>query len=131
MRIAWLSFLDVQRFRGGGELAQRELIQVGRTRGHVINESAFLRGRLQRVLRRTRLHRRIQVDWNADVFVLSNLRNCPELGLHIPDEVIQRIVETKLVALVEDAWVDTCQLDMPCGGDPLACPAECDRTWSN
>jgi glycosyltransferase involved in cell wall biosynthesis len=131
MRIAWIGFLDVNTFSGGGELAQRELLAVGRTRGHTIVESAFLRGRLQRLLRRTGRYRRLPVDWNADIFVLSNLRNSPQLGLRFPESLIEKILATKRVVLIEDAWVDTCELDMPCGGDRSACPASCNRTWSN
>lgn len=131
MRIAWISFLDVNAFTGGGELAQRELIDVGRRRGHTIVESAFLSRRPQRLLRRTRLYRRLRVDWSADVFVLSNLRNSPQLALPFPQSLIEKILATRRVALVEDAWVDTCVLDMPCGGDPSACPKTCDRRWAN
>jgi glycosyltransferase involved in cell wall biosynthesis len=131
MRIAWISFLDVNMFSGGGELAQRELLAVGRRRGHTIVESAFLRGRLQRLLRRTGGYRRLRVDWDADIFVLSNLRNSPQLGLPFPERLIEKILATRRVVLIEDAWVDTCELDMPCGGDRSACPASCDRTWSN
>jgi glycosyltransferase involved in cell wall biosynthesis len=130
VRIAWLSFLDVNSFSGGGELAQRDLIGIGRARGHTILESPFLRGRAQRVLRRSRVHRRVEVDWDADVFVLSNIRNCPHLGLPFPEDVLERALTSQRVALVEDAWIDTCEFDMPCGGDPGACPRECDRRWS-
>lgn len=131
MRIAWLSFLDVNTFSGGGELAQRDLISIGRKRGHTISESPFLRGRAQRVLRRSHVYRRVDVDWNADVFVLSNIRNCPRLDLPFPQDVLERALASRRVALVEDAWIDTCELDMPCGGDPQKCPHECDRQWSN
>jgi glycosyltransferase involved in cell wall biosynthesis len=131
MRITWLSFLDVNAFSGGGERAQRELIEVGRSRGHSIIESALLRGRFQRVLRRASRFTHVRVDWSADIFVLSNLRNCPQLGLSLPADLIDRILANRRVALVEDAWLDTCQLDMPCGGDPSACPRACDRTWAN
>jgi glycosyltransferase involved in cell wall biosynthesis len=131
VRIAWLSFLDVNSFSGGGEVAQRDLIRIGRERGHAISESPFLRGRAQRVLRRSRAYRRLEVDWNADVFVLSNIRNCPQLDLPFPADVLERVLTSQRVALVEDAWVDTCEFDMPCGGDPQTCPNECDREWSN
>src|SRR5215207_6653937 len=92
VRIAWISFLDVNAFSGGGELAQRDLLRVGRVRGHTISESPFLRGRAQRLLRRSRVYRRVEVDWNADMFVLSNLRNCPQLKLPFPENVLQRVL---------------------------------------
>jgi glycosyltransferase involved in cell wall biosynthesis len=131
VRIAWISFLDVNIFSGGGELGQRELIDIGRARGHTIVESAFLRGKLQRTLRRTLRHSGLKVDWNADMFVLANIRNCPQLGLPFPQLLIDKILATGRVALVEDAWVDTCALDMPCDGEPSRCPEACDRRWSN
>jgi glycosyltransferase involved in cell wall biosynthesis len=77
------------------------------------------------------VYRRVEVDWNADVFVLSNIRNCPQLKLPFPGDVLERVLASRRVVLVEDAWVDTCQFDMPCGGDPQACPSQCDRQWSN
>jgi glycosyltransferase involved in cell wall biosynthesis len=131
MRIAWISFLDVNAFSGGGELAQRELIDIGRGRGHTIVESALLHGRVQRFVRRTLRYPRLHVDWEADIFVLSNLRNCPHLRLSFPQSVIEKVLATRRVALVEDAWVDTCAFDMPCGGDPSLCLKACERTWSN
>jgi glycosyltransferase involved in cell wall biosynthesis len=131
VRIAWISFLDANAFSGGGELGQRELIEIGRTKGHTIVESAFLRGKLQRTLRRTVRHTGLRVDWNADMFVLANIRNCPHLGLPFPHGLMDKILATGRVALVEDAWVDTCELDMPCGGVTSRCPEACDRTWSN
>jgi glycosyltransferase involved in cell wall biosynthesis len=30
---------------------------------------------------------------------------------------------------MEDAWVDICPLDVPCGGDPDRCPANCRREF--
>lgn len=131
MNISWISFLDVNIFSGGGELGQRELIAIGRERGHSISESAFLRGKLQRILRRASRYPRLRVDWTADIFVLSNIRNCPQLRLPFPQRFIDRLLGTGRVALLEDAWVDTCELDMPCGGDPAKCPKACDRRWSN
>jgi hypothetical protein len=131
VRIAWISFLDMNAFSGGGELGQRELIDIGRARGHTIVEAAFLRGRLQRTLRRTLRHSSLHIDWNADMFVLANIRNCPQLRVRFPQRLIDKILATGRVALVEDAWVDTCELDMPCGGDASRCPEACDRTWSN
>ncbi len=131
MRIAWLSFLDAQRFPGGGELAQREVIAAGRARGHEIDESPFLRGRPQRVLRRTRLHRRLSVHWDAEVFVLANIRNCPQLGLRFPAGILERALASGRAVAFEDGWVDTCLLDVPCGGDRAACPPACRREWAN
>jgi glycosyltransferase involved in cell wall biosynthesis len=131
MRIAWISLLDVNKYSGGGELAQRELLRVGRCRGHIVTESAFLRGKFQRLLRRTLRYPQLRIDWGADCFVLSNIRNCPQLELPLPHALIEKILATGRVALVEDAWVDTCELDMPCGGDPSKCPEYCDRSWSN
>jgi glycosyltransferase involved in cell wall biosynthesis len=106
-------------------------MSAGRARGHEISESAFLRGRPQRALRRTRLYRGLSVDWEADIFMLENVRNCPELGLPFPPAILERALATGRAVAVEDAWVDTCVLDMPCGGDPAACPPACRREWAN
>ena len=131
VKIEWVGLLDAQVYTGGGELGQRDLIDAGRRRGHVISESPFLRRRPQRVLRRSRIYRGLRVDWDADLFVLANLRNAPRLGLRIPDGVVARALSTGRAAVLADAWVDTCELDMPCGGNPVSCPATCDRAWAN
>jgi glycosyltransferase involved in cell wall biosynthesis len=131
VRIAWLSYLDSWAFHGGGELNAQGLIAAGRERGHTITEAPFLRRRAQRALRRSRLHRRVSVDWDADVFVLANIRNLPALKLPYPAETIDRVLSTGRAAVLQDAWVDVCELDVPCGGDASRCPAACQRAWSN
>jgi glycosyltransferase involved in cell wall biosynthesis len=131
VKVAWLSMLDVNRPAGGGELAQREVIAAGRRRGHAIVETPFLRGRLQRALRKARFHRRLRVDWTADLFVLANIRNHQAFGVPFPPRVLERALNTGRAIAFQDAWVDTCLLDMPCGGDPSKCPAECSREWAN
>lgn len=131
MRIAWLTYLDPFVFSGGGELHQRTLIEVARSRGHTVNVSAWLRQRPQRAARRLRVHRGLSVDWDADLFVLANINNCPQRSDRIPPHVVERALSTGRAALLADAWVDVCALDMPCGGDPAQCPPQCDRRWAN
>src|SRR5215211_255202 len=131
MRIAWISYLDAQVFGGGGELHQRSLIAAGRERGHVITESPFLRARPQRLLRRSGLYRRLDVDWDADAFVLSDIENCPELRCRIPRSVATRALGTGRAIVYANAWVDVCRFNMPCGGDPERCRPDCDRSWAD
>ena len=130
MKVAWISYLDCQVFDGGGELTQRRVIAAGRERGHEISESAFLRHRPQRALRRSGLLRSLRVDWSADVFVLANILNCPQLAQRMPQTLIDRALQTGRVVTWQDAWVDICPLDVPCGGDRSVCPTECDRSFS-
>jgi glycosyltransferase involved in cell wall biosynthesis len=130
VRIAWLSYLDPYAFSGGGELNVRALLATGRARGHRISETSFLRSRPQRLLRRTHLHRGVKVDWAADLFVLSNIRNGSQRSLPFPSRVLARVLETGRTAIHQEAYVDVCTLDMPCGGDPSRCPFSCDRSWS-
>jgi glycosyltransferase involved in cell wall biosynthesis len=131
MRIAWISYLDSWRFGGGGELNARGLLEAGRERGHVISESSFLSSRVQRVLRQTRLWTNVAVDWDADVFLLANIRNAPELRLPFPKALVDRVLSTGRAAILQDAWVDICPIDVPCGGDKSLCPRTCNRTWGN
>lgn len=131
MKIAWLSYLDCHVFDGGGELTQRRVISAGRERGHEISESPFLRSRPQRALRRSGLFRSLGVDWSADLFVLANICNCPQIPQRIPHELIQRALATGRAVAWEDAWVDVCPLDVPCGGDRSLCPPQCDRSFGN
>jgi len=131
VRIAWLSYLDCHVFDGGGELAQRRVIAAGRGRGHKISESPFLRSRPQRALRRSGLLRSLAIDWSADLFVLANIRNCPQIPQRFPHELIERALATGRAVAFQDAWVDVCPLDVPCGGDRSRCRPECDRTFGN
>lgn len=131
VKIAWLSYLDSHVFEGGAELAQRRIILAGRERGHIIGEAPFLRHRTQRAMRRTGLYRSVDVDWSADVFVLANMLNCPHLAQRFPSELTARALATGRAVAFEDAWVDVCPLDVPCGGDRAACPPHCDRSFGN
>jgi glycosyltransferase involved in cell wall biosynthesis len=131
VRIAWLSYLDPYVFRGGGELSQRALIDCGRARGHQISVSPFLRRRPQRIVRRIGLSRGVEVDWNADLFVLANIRNAPQIRARFPEDVVMRALDTGRAAIFQNAWVDVCTLDVPCRGDRDRCPPECSRSWGN
>jgi glycosyltransferase involved in cell wall biosynthesis len=131
VRIAWVSYLDAHQYGGGGELEARYLLAVGRARGHQITESAFLRSRAQRAVRRSRLYRRLSVDWGADLFLLSNIRNAPQLRLPFPQAVLGRVLATGRVAILEDAAVDVCSFDLlPCLGDAARCAPACDKLWA-
>lgn len=131
MKIAWLSYLDPHVFTGGGELANRTLIETGRRRGHEIAVSPWLRTRPQRVARRLGLHRRVAVDWDADVFVLANLRNQGARGDLFPERLVRRVLATGRAVVLADAWVDICPLDLPCDGDVSRCPPACSKRWGN
>jgi glycosyltransferase involved in cell wall biosynthesis len=131
VRIAWVSYLDPFAFSGGGELHNRTLIEEGGRRGHRIQVSAWLRGRAQRIARRTGLHRRLRIDWSADIVVLANLRNHGGRRAPFPRRIVDRALATGRAIVLADAWVDTCELDMPCGGDTSACPPTCSRVWGN
>jgi glycosyltransferase involved in cell wall biosynthesis len=131
MRVTWITFLDPFVLNGGGELSQRAAILEGRARGHKINLTAFLGARPQRALRRLGILRSVDVDWNADLFVLADLRNYPEFPRRLPNELIDRVLATGRAAISQQAWVDVCPLDMPCGGNREACCSSCHRAWGN
>jgi glycosyltransferase involved in cell wall biosynthesis len=131
MRIAWLSYLDPFSLHGGGELSNRTIIEVGRQRGHEIVVSAWLRERPQRAMRRLGIHRRVKVNWDAELFLLADIHNCPQRRDRFPDGVVDRALATGRAVLMAQAWVDVCPFDMPCGGNPACCRPGCDRTWAN
>ena len=109
----------------------RQLIETGRRRGHQISVSPWLRRRPQRMMRRTRIARRVSVDWSADLFVLANIRNHGPRSDRFPESVVERALESRRALVLADAWVDVCPLDMPCHGDRSLCPAGCSRDWAN
>jgi glycosyltransferase involved in cell wall biosynthesis len=131
MRIAWISYLDPYRHIGGGELSQRRVIEEGRRRGHQVRVSAFLGGRAHRAMRYSNVWRGLCIDWEADLFVLSNLRNCPHIEQRIPEAVIERALDSGRAVIFSDGWVDVCTADVPCHGDPRRCLLSCDRSWAN
>jgi glycosyltransferase involved in cell wall biosynthesis len=131
MRISWLSYLDPFLFSGGGELSNRRLIEVGRRRGHQITVSPWLRRRPQRLARRLRLSRRVPVDWDADLFVLANIRNEGPRSDPFPEQIVHRALATGRSVVMANAWVDVCTLDLPCAGNRSECPSTCSRSWAN
>jgi glycosyltransferase involved in cell wall biosynthesis len=131
LKISWLTCLDPFTFSGGGELHNRTLIEIGRERGHEIEVSAWWRGRWQRMLRRSGLHRALRPDWDAEMFVLANIRNTEGRGRPFPERVVERALASGRAVVLADAWVDVCTLDLPCGGDRATCPAACSKSWAN
>jgi glycosyltransferase involved in cell wall biosynthesis len=131
VKISWLTYLDPFVFSGGGELHDRLLIEVGRRRGHEIVVSPWLRNRPQRLRRRARLSRRVPVDWEADLFVLANIRNHGPRGDRFPQATVEQALQSGRAVILADAWVDVCALDLPCDGDPSRCPLSCSRAWAN
>jgi glycosyltransferase involved in cell wall biosynthesis len=131
VKIAWISYLDPFVFSGGGELHNRLLIDVGRERGHQITVSPWLRGRAQRLVRRTGVARRVPINWDADVFVLANIRNEGQRSDRFPSGLVDRVLATGRAMILADAWVDVCALQLPCDGDPARCPATCSRSFAN
>jgi glycosyltransferase involved in cell wall biosynthesis len=131
MKISWLSYLDPFVFSGGGELSNRTLIEIGRRRGHQITVSPWLRHRPQRLARRLGLSRHVQVDWDADLFVLADIRNQGPRSDRFPEHIVDRALATGRSVVIANAWVDVCALDMPCAGNRADCPKSCSRAWAN
>jgi len=109
----------------------RLLIEVGRRRGHQITISPWLRRRAQRLLRRVNAVRHVPVDWDADLFVLANIRNHGPRRDHFPEAIVDRALSTGRAVVLADAWVDVCAFDLPCEGDRERCLAACSRAWPN
>jgi glycosyltransferase involved in cell wall biosynthesis len=109
----------------------RLLIEIGRRRGHQITISPWLRRRAQRLLRRANLGRHVPVDWDADLFVLANIRNQGARRNHFPEEIVDRALSTGRAVILADAWVDVCTLDLPCKGNRDSCPVTCSRAFAN
>lgn len=109
----------------------RLLIEVGRRRGHQITISPWLRRRAQRLLRRVNMARHVPVDWDADLFVLANIRNQGPRHDRFPETIVDRALSTGSAVILADAWVDVCELDLPCEGNRDRCPVTCSRAFAN
>jgi glycosyltransferase involved in cell wall biosynthesis len=131
LRISWLTYLDPFVFSGGGEMHDRLLIEVGRRRGHRITISPWLRRRAQRLLRRAHVLPHVPVDWDADLFVLANIRNHGPRRDRFPQGTVDHALSTGRAVILADAWVDVCALDLPCQGKRESCPATCSRAFAN
>jgi glycosyltransferase involved in cell wall biosynthesis len=109
----------------------RVLIEAGRRRGHRISISPWLRHRAQRLLRRVNPVRHLPVDWDADLFVLANIRNHGSRRDRYPQGIVDRALSTGRAVILADAWVDVCVFDLPCDGKRENCPATCSRAFAN
>lgn len=121
LRINFVCFLDPWAYSGGGELDNRFLVEAGRRYGHDIRVVPRSTGRWSRLIRpRWRPHDR------PDLWVLSDIWNCPERGLSFPEGFIERIVGQERYIHLDNAYVDVCsQGGLPCGGDRMACADGC------
>jgi glycosyltransferase involved in cell wall biosynthesis len=73
----------------------------------------------------------VPVDWDADLFVLANIRNHGPRRDRFPERIVDRALETGRAVVLADAWVDVCALDLPCEGNRDKCPVTCSRAFAN
>jgi len=122
LRMSFFAYLDPFWGSGGGEMVLRELIRIGRERGHSIHVSAV----------RPKL--RVNLQNNVDLYVLADIHNWPRArpwlprGFRLPKKfwrAIQHVVAVGPYIHIDNAYSDVCDLAyLPCNGEVsgVECP---------
>lgn len=121
LNINWLSYLDPQVYSGGGERIGRELLSEAAHRGHIVKVSSARWGKLSRFAGpRIRLHK------SPDVWILTDIWNCPEQERRFPQSILDVAVRSGRYVTLDNAWTTVCRRPLfPCNGARSACPDSC------
>jgi glycosyltransferase involved in cell wall biosynthesis len=121
LRINFLAYLDPFRYHGGGERTSRFAIEHGRRRGHRITVYARRTGKLSRLLAPS-----FKDLPRADLWILSDVFNCPETHCQVDAGLLERIVDHERYIHWNHAYVDICSKPaLPCKGDVTMCAPSC------
>jgi len=117
MRINFISFLDPFVHSGGGELLTRKIINVGRERGHEINQFHLNPPTTDSIEK-------------SDLNILWDVFNCPEQGYGFNPHIIKIISSSTPYVYGTGGYEDFCLLGtLPCQGatDGENCNVELDH----
>jgi len=121
LKVNWLSYLDPYVYSGGGERVGRELIAEAKHRGHVVKISSARWGRISRFL-----GPRIRLHGKPDVWILTDIWNCPEHEQRFPQKILDIALRSNRYVTLDNAWSTVCSRPLfPCNGDTSACPDRC------
>lgn len=121
LKVNWLSYLDPEVYTGGGERVGRELLAEAARRGHIVKVSSARWGKLSRFAGpRIRLHK------SPDVWVLTDIWNCPEQKRRFPQTILDIALGSGRYVTLDNAWTTVCCKPLfPCNGDVSICPNIC------
>jgi len=117
MNIDCLSYFDPFKHYGGGEAVTRELIELGRQRGHKIRLCSVRPGHGDRI-------GKADLYWLVDVFNFPQTLKSRGAWLHFPKNLLKHISENLPFVHMSNAYTDVCNLGyLPCSGDAQSqCP---------
>ncbi|MFA5385780.1 MAG: hypothetical protein WC364_14185 [Eubacteriales bacterium] len=123
LKVNWLSYLDPQVYMGGGERVGRELLVEAVRRGHVVRISSVRWGKFSRLA-----GPRIQLHSSPDVWILTDIWNCPEQKQHFPQAILDVVLKSRRYVTLDNAWTTICCYPLfPCNGDVSMCSYSCIR----
>lgn len=121
LRINFIAYLDPFRYDGGGERTSLFIIEHGRLKGHEIRVYARRTGKWSKVLAPA-----FKDLPTADLWILSDVFNCPEDHCQMDAGLLERIVEHERYIHWDHSYVDICRKPaLPCGGDAKLCGSDC------
>ena len=110
MKINFISYLNPFNHNGGGEAVNRQLIEVGQSRGHTFTFTSA----------RNALN---NYDDAADLDFLCDVFNFPETlksagaWIHLQNNFLQKVVKERPFVHMTNAYADVCNLGyLPCSG---------------
>jgi glycosyltransferase involved in cell wall biosynthesis len=110
MKINYISYLNPFKYNGGGEVVNRQLVEEGVKRGHNFKFTSAK-------------NRMSDYDEVADFDFLADIFNFPETlksrgaWIHLDENLIQKIVNSRPFVHMTNAYADVCNLGyLPCSG---------------
>lgn len=116
-----ISYLDPLVYSGGGELIVRELLEGAQPNGFMVKRWARRTGRISKLLAPPK-----NLYPDPQVWILTDVFNCPGDRIRIQDEFLRFIIEKKRYIHIDNAYVDVCSRDyLPCSGFSQGCGSDC------
>jgi glycosyltransferase involved in cell wall biosynthesis len=98
------------KYSGGGEMVNRQLIDIGRSRGHQISTTSVR-------------NRNLEIQEDADLYMLADIFNFPHTiksrgnWLKFSESLLREIIHNKPFMHLNNAYSDICNLGyLPCSG---------------
>lgn len=111
MKINYVSYLNPFRHNGGGELVNRQIIEMGQSRGHTFTFTSA-----KNVL--TNHDDSADLDFLCDVFNFPETLKSGGAWIHLQTSLLRKIIEGRAFVHMTNAYADICNLGyLPCSGE--------------
>jgi len=110
MKINYISYLNPFKYNGGGEVVNRQLVEEGVKRGHKFNFTSAKN-------RMSDYNEAADFDFLADIFNFPGTLKSRGAWIHLDENLIQKIVNSRPFVHMTNAYADVCNLGyLPCSG---------------